>query len=916
MASFTWEKIETIFLAAADLAPGERPAFLDRACSGDEALRREIQTLLDSDRKNGETIARVVEHEAESLFGLTSMVGSRLGAYRVLREIGRGGMGSVYLATRADDQFQKNVAIKVVKRGMDTAEVLRRFQHERQILAGLDHIYIARLIDAGTAPDGRPFFVMEYVEGEPIDAYCLHHALSVEERCRLFLKVCEAVSHAHRNLVVHRDLKPGNIIVTADGTPKLLDFGVAKLLAPETGSRPTVTAVQSRMLTPQYASPEQVKGLPVNTSTDVYSLGAVLYELLTGSSAHRLDSTAPTEIERVVCLTEVPPPSAATQGVAGEALRGDLDNIVLMAMRKDPERRYQSVEQFAGDIRRYLDGRPVLARKDSLTYRAGKFVRRNWLVIAAAATVAASLVGGIVIAELQARRAERRLEQMVELANRSLFDVHSAIERLPGAMDARREIVKTTLAYLEGLSADAGRDDNLRLSLATAYWRLGDLQGYAHKPNLGDMNGALASYRKSADLLAPLLRRRPRDPNVVMQAVDTYTHMGSVLQESGDVPGTVHAYETALPFARLIAELQPDDVESNEAQGVILNDVAIAIQFTDPKRANDYARQHLALLPALLAKFPGNDDVADEAAAAHAAMSALLNRVGDAAAGLDEARKSAAIREGVAARHPNDVFRQRLLMIAYGHVGDHLDSPFASNLGNPKEAREYFQKCVSIARRIVETDPQDRTARYDLANALLRLGAVEGPGRDFRQSLARLKEASAIMESLVAEDPRATRYQRPYGLALTNLGVCQREMGRLDEALDTQQRGAAVGESMMAAHPGDINALLRITKSQMEISGILITRHDLAGALAHAQTAFAVAQKFASGPEPGLRFRNLGNASNALAAADRALGNWRDARDHAQLALDNWNRPEVKGVEPENRHQAAAILAESAAHLK
>jgi tetratricopeptide (TPR) repeat protein len=910
MPSHTWAQMEKIFLDAADLPREQQADFLDRACGDDLELRAEVQSLLDSDRKSGEKITRAVEDEAQSLFGLSPIIGSRLGAYRVVREIGRGGMGAVYLAVRDDDQFQKNVAIKLVKRGMDTSEVLSRFRHERRILAGLDHAYIARLIDGGTAPDGRPFFVMDYVEGQPIDTYCRDQALSIPDRCRLFLKVCEAVSHAHRNLVVHRDLKPGNILVAPDGTPKLLDFGVAKLL--DTGSDPnlTVTGMQARLITPQYASPEQVMGRPVNTSTDVYSLGSVFYELLTGSCAQHLDSTSPEEIERVICLQEVPPPSAAKAGVPA-----DLDNIVLMAMRKDPARRYQSVDQFADDIRRYLAGRPVIARKDSMAYRAGKFIRRNRLMIAAASLVVASLVGGIVIATFQARRAERRLTQMVELANRSLFDVHSAIERLPGATSARREIVKTTLAFLENLSKDVGRDDDLRLSLATAYWRLGDVQGYAHKPNLGDMKGALASYKKSAEFLEPLRSRRPNSPDVLRQVTDTYQHMGSVLGEMGDVPGMVSAYENALPSVQLLARLQPNDVESNEAVGVFYNDLALALQYTDPKRANAYARQHLSLIPGLLKKFPGDDAIADEAAVAHATMSGLLSRTGDDGQALEEARTSATIREGVAARHPNDVFRLRLLMIAYGHVGDHLGSPFILNATDPKAAREYFDKCVVIARQIIKADPQDRTARFDLANALLRQGAAEVPGGNRADSLAILRESAEILDSLAYEDPSAIRYSRPVTLVHQYVGICLRKMGRIDEALAELRRSIEVADGIMVDHPGDASALSRLVADEREMASILASRGDSAGAIAHAERGLSIAKKYLDGPEPGLRKRYLADAYFGVASIDHALNKWRESRDNAEQAIANWNASEVKNVDPSHRNEATAILADAAAHL-
>jgi eukaryotic-like serine/threonine-protein kinase len=910
MPSHPWEQIENIFQEAADLPAQQQAAFLDRACLDNPELRREVQSLLDSDRKSGEKITRAVEDEAQSLFGLPPIIGSRLGSYRVVREIGRGGMGAVYLAVRDDDQYQKNVAIKLVKRGMDTAEVLGRFQHERRILAGLDHAYIARLIDGGTAPDGRPFFVMDYVEGQSIDTYCRDRALGLADRCRLFLKVCEAVSHAHRNLVVHRDLKPGNIFVAPDGTPKLLDFGVAKLLAPDGGPQLTVTGVQARLLTPQYASPEQVMGRPVTTTTDVYSLGAVFYELLTGSCAQNLDSTSPEEIERVICLQEIPRPSATKSGVPT-----DLDNIVMMAMRKDPARRYQSVDQFADDIRRYLAGRAVLARKDSVTYRAGKFIRRHGLMFAAASLVMASLVGGIVIATIQARRAERRLTQMVALANRSLFDVHSAIERLPGATEARREIVRTTLAFLENLSTDARRDDNVRLSLATAYWRLGDIQGYADKPNLGDMKGAIASYKKSAALLAPLRIKRPNDPDVLRQTTDTYQHMGAVYHQLDDVPALVAAFENALPSALLIARLQPNDVESNSTPGAFYNDLALALQFADPKKANEYARRHLALLPALLKKFPNNDDIADEAAVAHATFAALLSRAGDRQGALRESRESAAIREGVAARHPNDVFRLRLLMIAYGHVGDHLGSPFILNASDPKGAKIYFDKCVAIARRIIKADPEDRTARYDLANALLRQGATEVPGVDRSQSLAALRESTEVLESLVREDPTAMRYQRPLMLVRQYVGICLRKMGRLAEAMVELKQATAIADAIMLAHPGDAPALSRLVGDEREMANILASRGDSAGALAHAQRGLSIAQKYLHGPEPGLRKRYLADASFNLASIDRTFHKWPEAHANAQQAIVNWDASEVKDEDPTHRVQAAAILAESAAHL-
>src|SRR5271154_4543571 len=353
-----WERVQELFLMTADVAVEEQPRLLDLLCADDPELRAEVESLLASDCDSGTIIAEAVQSEASLLLDVEPLAGKRVGAYRIVREIGRGGMGAVYLATRDDEVYQKRVAIKVVKQGMDTADVLNRFRYERQILASLEHPYIARLFDGGSTDQGLPFFVMEYVEGQPVNLFCRGRTLNNRDRCELFLKILEAVAYAHRNLVVHRDLKPGNIFVTGEGTPKLLDFGVAKLISGNGDGSHTVATLM-RPFTPEYASPEQVLGLAVTTSTDIYSLGAVFYELLTDRRAQPITTPTPAEIERAVCEMEAPRPSEIAPSVDE-----DLDNIVLMAMRKEPERRYISVDKFAEDIQRYLSGHPILARQD------------------------------------------------------------------------------------------------------------------------------------------------------------------------------------------------------------------------------------------------------------------------------------------------------------------------------------------------------------------------------------------------------------------------------------------------------------------------------------------------------------------------------------------------------------------------
>src|SRR5256714_4872777 len=403
MSPERWKQIEEVFQSALDLSESERGGFIASACADDDALREQVEALVHQYEQAGDFI----EAPAVAVAGFTTghalnttlegagedpMAGRRVGSYRIVREVGRGGMGAVYLAERADSAFHKRVAVKVVKRGMDTDFILRRFRHERQILASFDHPNIARLLDGGTTDDGLPFFVMEYIEGQPVYRFCDAQRLTVAERLRLFCQVCDAVAYAHQHLVVHRDLKPSNVLVTKDGAPKLLDFGIAKLLNPEMMPETvTPTASAMRLMTPEYASPEQVQGLSVTPASDIYALGVMLYELLTGHRPYRFANRSPHEVARVVCEDEPEQPSRAValhegvmpveaatggetatveaackaRGATPDGLRrelaGNLDNIIMKAMRKEPSRRYPSVEEMRDDLARHLEGRPISA---------------------------------------------------------------------------------------------------------------------------------------------------------------------------------------------------------------------------------------------------------------------------------------------------------------------------------------------------------------------------------------------------------------------------------------------------------------------------------------------------------------------------------------------------------------------------
>jgi hypothetical protein len=472
---------------------------------------------------------------------------SRIGEYRISRQIGAGGMGAVYLAERDDGQFDHRAAIKLVGRGLERHWAESRFRYERQVLAKLAHPNIAALLGGGATEDGTPYLLMEYVDGQPIDGYCDEHRLSIARRLSLFLDVCEAVSHAHRSLIVHRDIKPGNILVTSDGIPKLLDFGIAKMLAEDRdigGCSETM-----RLMTPRYASPEQLRGDPITTATDVYSLGVVLYELVTGASPFGGPGLEPAR------------PSA----VATVRLLRDLDYVVLMAIRSEPERRYMSVEQFAADIRRCLAGLPVMARQGTFGYRAARFVRRHRVSVAAAAMLALSLLAGVSATLWQVRRVaeqvartERRFIQFRKLANAFLFDFHDRIERLNDVSEARVLVLNTGIEYLDALAREAGDDPILRRELARAYEKVGDLQGHRHRLAMGHDRQALNSYRKAVDLLRPKFDAGSADAEALALFSRSVCSLGEMIERtSGDREAARVCYRDSLQAAQRIRKRTP-----------------------------------------------------------------------------------------------------------------------------------------------------------------------------------------------------------------------------------------------------------------------------------------------------------------------------------------------------------------------
>ncbi len=754
------------------------------AVAGDERARL-IQELSESDAVLADELNRMLAAYASrtSLLDQTATVpmeppsvdfersapvpaGSQLGAYVLESELGRGGMGVVYQARRADGSFQRRVAIKILRHDRIDSSFLRRFHQERQILAQLNHPHIASILDAGQTPEGDPYFVMEYVDGVPISTYCEARGLTVDQKLDLFLQICDAVQHAHRNLTVHRDLKPSNILVTASGAVKLLDFGIAKLLEGEQDQAFEPTAA---ILTPEYASPEQIRREPISTATDIFSLGILLYELLAGEHPFRRKGALPHEAMRAICEDDPAPMSKLARRNAKQ-LGGELDTIVLTALRKQPAWRYPSVEQLAEDIGRYRKGWPVLAKGDSLAYRFRKFARRQWLALTAAALLMFLLTAGILATSYQAHLAEqareaaerariqaeqqrgiaerqrmlaeeaqqnatqqrtlaeartkeaeteRRKEQdryrdVRALAASLLFDLHDGIRDLAGSTMARRLIVAKAQHQLELLSADSGNDIGLQRDLAASYERMGELRVDPVHPNKNDASAALEAYqhavylrRKIAEQTAAPLRDQ-RDLALSLAKLGDGQFMAS------DSKHALESYQSAWTMVRSLERSEPQDASMRRALGTV-DERRCAALFTagDSAGALQACQEGISTLSPLAKASPDDVEVQRLIATTEASYANALRLSRKPADAVVQAKLAVESLGRLELLAPNNAEYRRLSSSAEAILAGSL----AAN-GDAAASLEAFRRSVHSMEVAVEIDPSDLGSPLRLAVTL------------------------------------------------------------------------------------------------------------------------------------------------------------------------------------------------------
>lgn len=857
MHSKNWKKVNQILQSVLEIAPDARKEYLDRA-GLDRSVRREVEALLAFEEAAADSMHLSAVEFSRDFFDEDDsnlLIGQQIGPYEVVAELGYGGMGAVYLAERADGKFSQRVALKLLKREMNTVELRRRFQQEREILASLEHPNIARLLDAGMTDDRIPYLAMEYVEGVPIDNYCNRHDLDLNRRLDLFRRVCSAVDFAHRNLIVHRDLKPSNILVTEEGIPKLLDFGISKILTgAETGNAVSATITRMGVMTTGYASPEQLQRKSVTTATDIYSLGVILYELLTGRRPFREKEENAEEMRRAILESDPLLPSHAVekdvhvsanlarpdtnlinlprQGaqtvpiensptgpgrphvtapqkviVRSQDLRGDLDNIVLKALKKEPAERYSSAENLAADIERHQRGLPVRARPDTLSYRTGKFIKRNRLAVGTGLLILLVLIGGVAatlwqasVARAERAKAEKRFNDVRTLANSVLFEITPEIENLSGSTRARELLVSRALQYLDSLAGETSEDDPaLQRELAAAYEKVGDVQGNPFQANIGNMQGALDSYRKARTIRSRLLAGNPGNIDLEAELAKNSQLLGDVLFYTGEIKKAEEIYRQAVAAQLKILAQKPGDRQTR----LNLSSAHLALGTTFYWNSNyEEALEHYGaaqrFLELLKEADPENDLVSDKLATTYVRTGETLSWQNKPAEGEKYVLKGLKLIEPVVRRSPKNARYKKSLWVAHLKAGEiYLD------LEKLEKSLDHYQKSLELAKFISEGDPDNVNAKRDLALSYNKVGdTLDSMGRG-RKALGYARKALGLQQEIAAADPKNFEIRSQIANTYKRIGYAYTTMKDPVGARDSFQNALRQYERLAAADPND-----------------------------------------------------------------------------------------------------------------
>ena len=869
-----WRRVEEVFHEALEQPEGSRTAFVAERCAGDAAMESEVRGILAGYSAQD----RVSAGQAAK-----SPDGARFGAFELVERIGEGGMGAVYLARRRGD-FDQRAAVKLIN-GTPAAAALmaERFRQERQILAALEHPNIARVLDGGVTPEGQPYLAMEYVEGERLDRYCTRQNLSIADRLKLFRKICAAVHYAHQHLVVHRDLKPGNILVDWQGEPKLLDFGIAKVLDPPgAAAEQFPTRTMAALMTPEYASPEQIQGQACTVASDVYSLGVILYELLAGKRPFGDTASTPAEMIAAVVTTEARRPSLAAPENLKSRLRGDLDGIAMKALAKKPEERYGSADQLSDDIRRHLEGLPVSAVEGTRAYVARKFVERHKVGVAAAVVVLVSLIAGLAGTLWQARVAnreraiaEQRFSDARKLANYLLFPLFDAVQPLAGSLPVRADMAGQSLQYLDRLAAAKSRDRALRLELAEGYLRLGAIfwapSGYGD--SLGESARALDTDRKALAMLEPLAKEEPANEQVQRDLARGYLQLGSALN----------------------VQSQPQQSEETLRRAVGIYDRLASAKPGEASRQLDSARGWESLMDVIASPGGGFMDVSmhdavlaagNKALDGFRAVLAVLPSDSGALLGMTGVYITLAGQES-----PNNP-RQALETLAKGReafdrlpaevrasaFGQEMESALNSSLGWTQQRMGLNQESVAPLTRagdildaLTVRDPKNGSNWSRRANIYLTLAGVHMKLKDQRAALDDYVNAIKIYDGFVAADPNKTSSRMIRATCEAFVARLFLAEGRTADGTKYAKDGIADLVNL-AERPGATAQYLREASIALMVSPILSLR-DYPRALRYAQRA----DELSNGKEPtaiaylAMAYANNGDGQKALEAVERGL---------------------------------------------